>query len=195
MIRWLGGNGAFDAQTNPTGLPLEPGLVEEITAESSAVGERHERLNDHVGDIAIRAWTGSPDDPENETAGVDWILAVDWVPYQRATFVTPSFASYVSGHSVFSRAGAEVLAGFTGSDFFPGGLLTHEVPAGSLVHEDGPSETFTLNWATYFDASDEAGRSRIWGGIHIPADDEAGRRLGSEVGQLALEHALEMFGR
>lgn len=195
MIRWMGGNGAFDAATNPTGLPLEAGLVEEVTAASSMAGERHEGLSDHVGEIAIRAWTGSPDDPETETAGVGWILAVDWVPYQRATFVTPAFASYVSGHSVFSRAGAEVLAGFTGSEYFPGGILTHAVPAGTLLHEEGPSETLTLNWATYFDASDEAGRSRIWGGIHIRADDEAGRRLGSELGQAALERALVMFGR
>ena len=35
--------------------------------------------------------------------------AVDWVPYQLPTFVTPSFPGYVSGHSTFSRAGAEVL--------------------------------------------------------------------------------------
>lgn len=195
MIRWMGGNGAFDPDSNPNGLPLEDGLIELITADSSSEGERHQGLADHIGEVAIFAWSGSPDDPETDTAGVDWILAVDWVPYQRATFVTPAFASYVSGHSVFSRAGAEVLAGFTGSDFFPGGVLTHEVPEGSLLHEEGPSETFTLQWATYFDAADEAGRSRIWGGIHIRADDEAGRRLGSELGVAALDNALDIFGR
>ena len=41
-----------------------------------------------------------------------WVRAVDWVPYQRATFVTPAFAGYVSGHSTFSRAGAEVLTAY-----------------------------------------------------------------------------------
>ena len=85
-----------------------------------------------------------------------WILGVDWVPYQRSTFVTPAFAGYVSGHSVFSRTGAEVLAGFTGSPFVPGGVVTHEVPVGALLHEESPSETFELNWATYFAAADEA---------------------------------------
>ena len=51
-----------------------------ITAESSAPGERHEELADHVGEIAVRAWRGFPADPETETSGVGWILAVDWVP-------------------------------------------------------------------------------------------------------------------
>ena len=193
MIRWMGGNGAFDAESNPDGLPLEDGLVEVVTLESSAPGQRHEALADHVGELAVRTWTGSPDDAENEVAGVDWIRAVEWVPYQRSTFVTPAFASYVSGHSTFSRAGAEVLAGVTGSEFFPGGVGTATVEAGSLLHEDGPTEDVTLTWATYFDASDEAGRSRIWGGIHIPADDVAGRRIGSEVGIGALALALSLF--
>jgi phytoene dehydrogenase-like protein len=41
----------------------------------------------------------------------------------------------------------------------------------------------TLQWATYYDAADEAGISRIWGGIHPPIDNVAGRRVGSEVGK------------
>lgn len=185
MVRWMAG------EDGATSLPLEDGLVELITEESSRQGERHQGLP--VGELAVRAWAGSPDDPENETAGVEWILAADWVPFQRATFVTPAFASYVSGHSTFSRAGAEVLVRFTGSEFFPGGLLTRDVAAGSLVHEDGPSEYIELQWATFRDAADEAGRSRIWGGIHIPADDEAGREIGREVGEIAWSRAQDIF--
>jgi hypothetical protein len=30
---------------------------------------------------------------------VEWILGVDWFPYQRATFITPPFPGYTSGHS------------------------------------------------------------------------------------------------
>lgn len=185
MIRWMA------EQEGDTSLPLEDGLVEIVTEESSRAGERHEGLP--VGEMAVYAWAGSPDDPENEVAGVEWILAVDWVPYQRATFVTPAFASYVSGHSTFSRAAADVLAFFTGSEFFPGGLLVHPVPARSLLHEDGPSEGIELQWATFGDAADEAGRSRIWGGIHIPADDEAGREIGREVADAAWSRARDIF--
>jgi hypothetical protein len=184
MIRFLGENG---------GLPIVPGLSEIITNESSAPGQRHEALADHVDEIAIKAWIGAPSIPEVYTSGVDWILAVDWVPYQRPTFVTPAFAAYVSGHSVFSRAAAEVLAGVTGSEYFPGGLATHTVAAGDLVHEAGPSADVELQWATYFDASDDSGRSRIYGGIHITADDYAGRHIGSEVGQAALAKARTLF--
>ena len=54
-----------------------------ITAESSAPGERHEALADHVGEIAVHAWRGSPTIRRRETSGVGWIRAVDWVPYQR----------------------------------------------------------------------------------------------------------------
>jgi hypothetical protein len=41
----------------------------------------------------------------------------------------------------------------------------------------------TLEWATYFDAADTAGISRLYMGIHIPADDFNGRRLGSQCGR------------
>jgi len=51
-----------------------------------------------------------------------------------------------------------------------------------LKFEIGPSETVRLQWATYYDASDQAGQSRIWGGIHIVADDFAGRVMGSTIG-------------
>ena len=40
----------------------------------------------------------------------------------------------------------------------------------------------TLQWATYYDAADMAGQSRLYGGIHIPADDFNGRQTGSACG-------------
>ncbi len=197
MIRYMGGLGQSSEPDGPSfdpdGLPLEPGLVEVITTESSAPGERHEELADHVGEIAVRAWRGAPDDPETETSGVGWIRAVDWVPYQRPTFVTPSFAGYVSGHSTFSRAAAEVLTSITGTPYFPGGLAQWTVEQGALLHEEGPTEDIELQWATYFDASDQAGISRLYGGIHIPQDDVEGRLIGSQVGRAAWELAQTYF--
>ncbi len=80
--------------------------------------------NENVGKIKIYAWKGPDyiDDPSSDVAGVDWILGTHWWPYQRGTFVTPPFAGYVSGHSTFSRAAAEVLTALTGNEFFPGGM-------------------------------------------------------------------------
>jgi hypothetical protein len=57
------------------------------------------------------------------------------------------------------------------------------VPAGSLGIERGPSADLTMQWATYFDAADDAGRSRLWMGIHVWPDDFAGRRLGAQCGR------------
>ena len=40
-----------------------------------------------------------------------------------------------------------------------------------------------MQWATYYDAADQAGISRIWGGIHPPIDNLIGRRAGAQCGQ------------
>ena len=173
-------------------LPLEPDLVELVTAETAQPGGRHEGLT--VEEIAIHAWGGEPDDPEEEYTGARWIHAKDWLPYQRDTFVTPAFAGYVSGHSCFSRAAAEVLTLLTGSPYFPGGLGTFTAPADEFLEfEKGPSVNVVLQWASYYDAADEAGISRLYGGIHVPADDGPGRIIGSRCGIAAFELASQYF--
>lgn len=183
-IRWLGDNGH---------IPETDGLVEIITAATTAPGERHEHLAGSEGETAIFAWGGKPSDPTTEYLGTRWILAKDWQPYQQASFVTPAFAGYVSGHSGFSRASAEVLTLVTGDPYFPGGMGTHLAPAGSLGFEFGPAEDVTLQWATYYDAADEAGLSRLYGGIHVSPDDGPGRIMGSQAGQNAFALASKYF--
>jgi hypothetical protein len=99
--------------------------------------------------------------------------------------VTPAFQGFVSGHSTFSRAAAEVMTAFTGSEYFPGGVSGYTIKANSLKFEKGPTTDVRLEWATYYDAADQAGQSRLWGGIHIQADDFAGRQIGSQCGKAA----------
>ncbi len=197
MIRYMGGLGQSSDPNGPSynreGLPLVPGLIEVITRQTTAPGQRHAALAGHEGEIAIRAWAGNPKDPRTQIGGVRWILAADWVPYQLPTFVTPAFQGYISGHSTFSRAGAEVLTGFTGSEYFPGGIGGYTIKAGSLKFEAGPTTDIRLEWATYYDASDQAGQSRLYGGIHVQADDFTGRRIGSECGTAAWAKAQRYF--
>jgi len=197
MIRYMGGNGQSTDRNGPAydpdGLPLVPGLVEVITRGSSAPGGPHQELADHVGEIAIRTWRGPAEDPATDASGVGWIRAVEWVPYQAPTFVTPAFAGYVSGHSTFSRAAAELLTAFTGDPYFPGGIFEWNVPTGGLNIEAGPTRPVTLQWATYFDAADSAGISRLFMGIHIAADDFEGRKIGSTCGKRAWALALRYF--
>jgi hypothetical protein len=180
MIRYMGGLGQSSDPALPAynraGLPLVPGLVEL-----------------HDGQVLVRSWAGTPQDPKTQISGVRWIRAVEWVPYQAPTFVTPSFAGYFSGHSTFSRAAAEVLTGFTGSEYFPGGLDGWTVKAGSLKFEAGPSTDVPLEWATYFDAADSAGISRLYGGIHISSDDLTGRKAGAKCGQAAWALAQQYY--
>jgi hypothetical protein len=197
MIRYLGGHGQSSDPDGPAyhpdGLPLVPGLIEVVTGSSSAPGGPHEELAGHEGRVAVRSWRGRPEDPDRELGGVGWILAVDWIPYQLPTFVTPAFAGYVSGHSTFSQASAEVLTAITGSPYFPGGLGTHTVRAGAFEFEAGPERDVTLQWATYADAADQAGLSRLYGGIHIAQDDLDGRRVGALCGEQAWALATRYF--
>jgi len=59
---------------------------------------------------------------------------------------------------------------------------TYTIKAGSLKNEKGPTTDVRLEWATYNDAADLAGQSRLFGGIHIQADDFNGRIIGSQCG-------------
>jgi hypothetical protein len=200
LIRHMGGLGQSSdpaaGSFDPDGLPLVPGLIEIITAETTAAGERHEHLANRIGEIAIYAWQGEPNDPQNEIGGVGWIRAVEWMTYQASNFVTPPFPGYTSGHSTFSRAGAEVLAAFTGNEYFPGGMGRFTAEQNEyLAFEEGPSQTVTLQWATYADAADEAGLSRRYGGIHPWYDDFPGRVQGRDIGVEAYARAQVFYNR
>ncbi|MDE0391023.1 MAG: FG-GAP-like repeat-containing protein [Rhodospirillales bacterium] len=178
---------------SPDGIPLSLGLIELVGPHDPLAGADGK----HAGKIKVRAWRGPDfvDDPDADSAGVGWILAENWWPYQRPSFVTPPFAGYVSGHSTYSRAAAEVLTALTGDPFFPGGMSAFRVPANEfLVFERGPSVDMVLQWATYRDAADQCSLSRIWGGIHPPADDIPGRLIGERVGRDAVRLALSLFG-
>ena len=195
-IRYMAAQGQSTNEALPfyseEGISLEPGLVEIVTRSTARGAGRHAHLGaGAIGKVAIYCWQGEPANPATQIGGVGWILAEDWLPYQRDTFVTPAFAAYISGHSAFSRAAAEVLTRLTGSEFFPGGLAVHEVE--ELEFEAGPTAPVQLQWATYYDASDQAGISRLYGGIHVPADDGPGRAVGSECGIAAWELGIKYF--
>lgn len=177
---------------HPDGIPLVPGHIEVVEAGDPLEGDAGE----NVGKIKLYAWLGPAaiPDPLTTQAHAGWMLAENWWPYQRPTFVTPPFPGYISGHSTYSHAGAEVLTRLTGDEYFPGGMSEFEIRANEfLVFEEGPSVDMTLQWATYRDAAGESALSRIWGGIHPPIDDIPGRKVGIEIGNAAYDHALTYF--
>jgi len=195
-IRHMADNGQCTDSTlsnySELGIPLYPGYIEVVDSTDELAGDTLE----HVGKIKLYSWRGPDyiDSSEIDMAGVGWILAENWWPYQRPTFITPPFAGYVSGHSTYSRAAAEALTLLTGDAFFPVGMGEFEAPKNEfLVFEQGPSRDVTLQWATYRDASDQCSLSRIWGGIHPPVDDVPGRLIGLELGHTAFAKADSYF--
>lgn len=134
----------------------------------------------------IRAWGG----PNRGTITMD---GGSWIPYQPDTFPTPPFPEYISGHSTFSAAAAEVLRLWTGSDRF--GAET-SFAAGSSTIEPGsvPSTSIRLHWATFTEAADQAGISRRYGGIHFERGDLVGRATGTMIGMQAWKKAQSLFG-
>jgi len=205
-IRYMGSKGQSSNPAGPSyhseGLPLETGVCEVITAATAAPGGKHEQIWDvkyntsfsgtfYIGRIAVFSWPG--EHPLNQPAPsvathqstVRWMLASDWLPFQRKTFNTPAFPGYISGHSTFSRAAAEALTLITGSHLFPGGFHHHTIAANSLQIDLGPSTPVDLQWCSYYDAADQAGISRRYGGIHPYEDDFDGRQIGSTVGKSA----------
>jgi hypothetical protein len=134
----------------------------------------------------VRAWGG----PGKGTMSID---GGAWQPYQSPTFVTPPFPEYASGHSTFSRAAAETLRRFTGGDRFG---WSHTMRAGSSRIEPGstPATEVTLSWATFGEAADEAGMSRLYGGIHFADGNAAGQELGRLVAARTWGRARALIG-
>ena len=195
-IRYMADQGQSSDPNLPNysenGIPLTNGFIELVEDGDPLAGSENENLHK----IKVYAWYAhdSIPDPNVDNAGVGWILAENWWPYQRPSFVTPPFAGYLSGHSTFSRAAAEVMTLLTGDAYFPGGMGEFHAPQNNfLVFEAGPSVDITLQWATYRDASDQTSLSRIWGGIHPPADDIFGRIIGEKIGIQAFEYAKKHF--
>jgi hypothetical protein len=122
----------------------------------------------------VQAWGGP-------FQGTKTIRGEDWLPYQRDNFVTPSFPEYLSGHSTFSAAAAALLKAAIGSDYFG---MSVTIPAGSSKIEPGavPAKPVTLSWKSFYEAADQAGISREYGGIHFNDGDFEARQAGEDVG-------------
>lgn len=104
--------------------------------------------------------------PDGDMMGAD----PTWAPL----FTTPNHQSYTSGHSTFSSAAATVLASLFGD------AQTFTVTG------DGRTREYTSLWA----AAEEAGMSRIYGGIHWQFDNTAGLASGAGVGEWIAANGL-----
>jgi hypothetical protein len=100
----------------------------------------------------------------------------NWAPL----LVTPNFPSYTSAHSTVSSAGAEVLTALFG-DHYQFTVSAVSVP-------------YTRSFGSFEAAAAEAGRSRIYGGIHYTFDNTSGLAVGGEVADYVLGNFLKPRG-
>lgn len=138
-------------------------------------------LNNALLDTSIAVWDiKRAFDSERPVTAIRYLFDENWQSY----IPTPPFPEYVSGHSTFSAAAAEVLKQFTGSDTFE---ASYTQRAGTSRIEPGvaPTTDVTLSWNTFSAAADEAGVSRRYGGIHFEDGDLMGRTLGRKVAAIA----------
>jgi hypothetical protein len=127
--------------------------------------------------------------------GFGTIPAERWHPYSPATFVTPPFPGYASGHSTVSGACSKMLELFTGNDRYgayyrhKAGRWTEPNATASAMQamEGNPAEGLPENkevvlmLPTFTGTAEMAGISRVMGGYHIQADNVEGLKLGRSV--------------
>ncbi|MBE2284131.1 MAG: vanadium-dependent haloperoxidase [Prosthecobacter sp.] len=116
--------------------------------------------------------TADTDGNDNTVADAAWTPLIP----------TPSFGSYTSGHSAFSMTGATVLANFFGTDdiAFTTDTESPFLPLG-----------YTRSFNSFSEAAEEAGMSRIYGGIHWMSDNLDGATLGADVGDFVFTNFFQ----
>jgi hypothetical protein len=175
------GNALMDAGISAWSAKYDPAnnFVRPITA----IRERYKNQ-------MITSWLGP-------YKGYGKVLGQNWLPYQAPTVVTPPFPEYTSGHSTFSAAGRIAIIAFFGTDNFNAQVT---IPAGSSTfepkdptHVGTPAKDVVLSWKNLLDASDQAGWSRRYGGIHFYSGDMYGRANGASVGYWDYDKATKYF--
>jgi hypothetical protein len=174
---WADGQGSY---TPPGHWNLIAQQVALSSGDSLSANVRlFAQLNVALADAGIATWDAkytyglwrpidaiqNADQDNNPATQVD----TTWTPL----LITPSFPEYVSGHSTFSMAAAQILAAtFGDSTSFTIGSFT--LPG------------VTRSYTSFTQAAQEAGRSRIYGGIHYEFTNQAGQALGRDVAAAVL---------
>lgn len=146
-------------------------VAAERALDLTATVEALARMGIGQADAFIACWAAKYRfDTVRPITYIQKVIDKAWVPLLN----TPPFPEYPSGHSVQSAAGATVLTALFGPDYG----FDDESPAPDGV----PQRSFASFWA----AADEAGISRLYGGIHFRPAIVEGKKLGTCVGQFAV---------
>jgi len=108
-----------------------------------------------------------------------------WFPLLK----TPPFPTYTSGHSTFSGAASAVLTSLFGSNY--AFSSTTDGLTGLAQRPLAESMIVTRHFSSFTEAAEEAGSSRIFGGIHFNFDNQAGLETGKNVGDFVVDKLLK----
>ncbi len=126
--------------------------------------------------LPLSDWRGTP------------ILGQEWQPYQNPTALTPNFPDVASGHSTYSTAAAGVLRNLLGSNIFDQSVTLADSASrfdpNGFDGVAGSGDPITLSWATFSQAAEQAGMSRLLGGIHFNDGNLQGQIIGAQVGAI-----------
>ncbi|MEO5616651.1 MAG: hypothetical protein ABIS67_02690, partial [Candidatus Eisenbacteria bacterium] len=156
-----------------TGLAVDQGLS--IAASARLLAE----LNVSLADAGIAAWDAKytyefwRPVTAIQNADLDGNAATTLDPNWQPLLTSPPFPEYVSGHSTYSGAAASVLTSFFGANQG----FTSESPG-----LPGVTRSFT----SFEAAAQEAGQSRIYGGIHFSFSNQDGLATGDKVGDFVI---------
>ncbi|MDZ4849446.1 MAG: phosphatase PAP2 family protein [Pirellulaceae bacterium] len=192
-IFWADGGGTFTPAGHWNQIASDVSLA---TGASMADNARlFALLNIAMADAGIAAWDAKyafnlwrPIDAirRGDTDGNLLTIAdPNWTPLLKS----PPFPTYTSGHSTFSGAADAVLTSFFGPDFHF--TTTADGHNGFTQRPLSDQQVKTRSFNSFTQAANEAGRSRIYGGIHFAFDNTAGLSAGRSIGRYVIEHLLE----
>lgn len=184
---WADGGGTSTPPGHWNQIAMDVGLQQQLSVAENA--RMMALLNYAMADSGIAAWDAKfalgmwrPIDAiqRADTDGrADTVADASWTPL----LTTPSFPAYVSGHSAFSGAAAEVLTQLFG-DSVSFTTFADRGSGGAWPPSDDVQSVAQRSFASFHQAAQEAGASRIYGGIHFSFDNFDGLAIGKSVGEL-----------
>ena len=100
-------------------------------------------------------------------------------PSWTSLFPAPQHPEYISGHATNSSAMAATLA-----------FLFGDNPGITIVATSPMNPTFPRQWTTFSQGVAEVVDARVYSGIHFRTSDQVGARVGRQVAQVVVHHAL-----
>lgn len=103
----------------------------------------------------------------------------------RSLIFTPDFPSYTSGHSTFSGVSARMIANCIGRD-----AVSFSAEPPDMVNWPKQLTGVRRSWRSLWQAAEENGASRIYGGVHWNIDNTEGLRIGRELADYVYANAF-----